>query len=206
MKNIVSIEEAQKALDSGLSVYYRTKGFGEWQLASQPVIPKKLEDILEFKINEFSKDPELIAFIAAYKKTGLCSQSDVDIVHINEDGTFFHERTQQAWLMWQESKKSLVLIPLDELEECYRMAKSHIQSTCTSFDEEGSLISSINRIAGSIESGKKIALSSVPKESLQFCADKTQRYMQEQIAAWGNNPELESTYKKHIQALGGGDE
>lgn len=157
----------------------------------------------QFMKNIVLVDPE---FITAYKKTGLCSQSDVDSVHINEDGTFFHERTQQAWLMWQESKKNLVLIPLEELEDCYDMAKSHIQSTCASFDEEGSLISSINRISGAIESGKKIALSSVPKESLQFCADKTMQYMNDQIKAWGDNPELKAIYLSHINALGGGDE
>lgn len=41
----------------------------------------------------------------------------------------------------------------------------------------------------------------VPVESANFCADQAFVLMNQQIASWGRNPELEAIWKKHIRAL-----
>jgi len=58
-----------------------------------------------------------------------------------------------------EAKKAAlsneVLVDLEELEECYRMAVNHIRDTAVDLDEESALLMSICRIKGAITSHKR---------------------------------------------------
>lgn len=54
----------------------------------------------------------------------------------------------------EEKKTALsnkVLVDLDELEECYRMAVNHIRDNAVDLDEESALLMSICRIKGIID-------------------------------------------------------